>query len=306
MVHAVAKAHLVPESMPGLMAMALVAASIGKGMALDWRPGKAPTPANVYAILSAASGSGKTECVKQLAAPFLNFETAMQESWQKKIKPKLQGQLRFHEIQLKKLDRRLMKESTSAADSDRFRLEQIFHQACVDAHKTQLHEPKLSIADATVEKVETVLQHNDQTICSLSSDARKLVDNILGRYSSNKNIADDGIYLNAWSGDQVTVDRQGRESIRLTNPNMTLLWALQPDALEMLLGKDSLQQSGFLARCLLAHTNAEPQYIGGNTFTISDDVRSRWENLIHNLLVACRQPSTLSDDEPKTIDIELQ
>jgi hypothetical protein len=302
MVCAVAKAHQVPESMPGLMALALVPASIGKGMVLDWRPGKAKTPANFFALLTATSGSGKTECAKQLAAPFLNFETDMQESWSKNIKPKLQADLRFHEIQLKKLDRKLIKESTSAADSDLFRAEQVFHQSKVDELKGQLHEPKLSIADATVEKVATVLQQNDQTICSISSDARKLCDNLLGRYSANKKLADDSIYLCAYSGDQVTVDRQGREGVRLPNPNMTLLWALQPDALEMLLDEDSLQQGGFLARCLIAHTHAEPQHIGGDSTVISDDVRNRWETLIRTLLIAHRQPLTLPGIEPKTVD----
>ena len=47
-----------------------------------------------------------------------------------------------------------------------------------------------------VEKAATVMHCNDETIFSTSSDARKLVDNLLGRYSAKKKFADDGIYLN--------------------------------------------------------------------------------------------------------------
>jgi len=103
----------------------------------------------------------------------------------------------------------------------------------------------------------------------------------------------------------VKVDRQGRDSLRLGNPCMTLLWALQPDALQMLLDEDSLQQGGWLARCLIAHTHAEPQHIGGDTSAIPLDARARWERLIRRLLVTYRQPPTLPASATATMDEEF-
>lgn len=301
-VRAVANALRVPDSLPGLMALALVAASIGKGLVLDWRPGKSPTPANLFIVPTAESGSGKSECFKLLAGVLLAFERELQERWRKDVMPQLQADLRFHETQLKKLDRKLGKDSTSADEAERFRGEMKFNLAQVEELKGKLHEPQLSIQDATVEKAATVMYWNDETIFSVSSDARKLVDNLLGRYSANKKIADDAIYLNAFSGDDVKVDRQGREGIRLANPCLTLLWALQPDALDMLLDEASLQQGGFLARCLPAHTHAAPQHIGDDVGRITDDTRARWENLIRTLLIAYRQPPVLpgSESQPST------
>jgi len=305
MVRGVATTTRVPESLPGMMALALVAGCIGKGLVLDWRPGKPPTPANLFVVPTAESGSGKTEVFKLLAAEFLAFQRAMQERWRQEVQPKHEGDLRFTEGQLKKLDRKLAKDSTTAEESEHCRAQQQFHLAQKAALETQLHEPQLSIQDATVEKAATVLHHNDEVTFSVSSDARKLVDNLLGRYSANKKLADDGIYLAAYSGDDVQVDRQGRDSVRLANPCMSLLWALQPDALQMLLDEDSLQQGGWLARCLLAHTRAEPQHIGGETHGISDDTRTRWESLIHSLLVTYRQPPTLPAAESEETDIPL-
>jgi hypothetical protein len=293
MVKAVATSQLVPESLPGAMVLAQMGASIGKGLVLDWRPGKAPTPANLFVVVSAASGTGKSECSKILFQPFLDFERNMQELWRKEVMPKLQADLRYHEGQLKKLDRKLGKESISQEDVEHFRAEMVSHQKQVDELKFKLHEPQLSIQDATVEKVSTVMYHNDETVFSVSADARKLTDNLLGRYSANKKLADDGIYLSAFSGDYVKVDRQSREGITLENPIMSLLWALQPDAMELLLDEDSLQQGGFLARSLLVPTNAEPQYIGGLTPPIAGDVRASWDNLIHSMLKQYRQPATL-------------
>ena len=305
MVRAVAAAQRVPEALPALMALALVAGSCGKGAVLDWRPGKSPTPANLFVVVSALSGSGKSECAKLLAKVFHDFERAMQENWRKVVQPKLHADLRFHEVQLKKLDRKLAKDSTTADEADRYRGEMAFHQAKVQELEAQLHEPQLSAQDATVEKLATILFHNDEATFSMSPDARKLCDNLLGRYSASKKLADDGIYLSAFSGDDVKVDRQGRDSLRLGNPCMTLLWALQPDALQMLLDEDSLQQGGWLARCLIAHTHAEPQHIGGDTSAIPLDARARWERLIRRLLVTYRQPPTLPASATATMDEEF-
>jgi hypothetical protein len=295
MVRATADALRVPDALPGTMALALVAASIGKGLTLDWRPGKTPTPANLFVMPSAESGSGKSECYKLLATPFLAFERAMQEQWRKEVMPQHQADLRYAEGQLKKLDKALAR-ATDPQEIDRSRGQMQFHLARIEELKGLLHEPQLSIQDATVEKAATVMHWNDETIFSTSSDARKLVDNILGRYSTNK-LADDGIYLCAFSGDDVKVDRQGREGVRLENPCLTLLWALQPDALDLLLGEDSLQKGGFLARCLLAHTHAEPQPIDGAEGGVPDSTRARWEMLLRDLLVAYRQPVTLPASE---------
>ncbi len=294
-VRSVADTLRVPDALPGTMALALVAASIGKGLALDWRPGKAPTPANQFVILSAESGSGKSECYKLVAEPYLAFERAMQERWPLEVMPQLQADLRYHEGQCKKLDKSLAR-AFDPQEIDRCRGQMQFHLAKVEELKTQLHEPQLSIQDATVEKAAVVMHRNDETTFSTSSDARKLVDNILGRYSANK-LADDGIYLCAFSGDDVKVDRQGREGVRLANPCMTLLWALQPDVLDMLLGEVTLQQGGFLARCLLAHTHAEPQLIDGSERGVTDATRARWDTLIRDLLVTYRQPVTLPTKE---------
>ena len=127
---------------------------------------------------------------------------------------------------------------------------------------------------------------------------------LLGRYSSNKKIADDSIYLNAFSGDDVKVDRQTGDGVRLANPCLTLLWALQPDALDLLLGEVSLQQGGFLARCLMAHTHAEPQLMGGEQAGVSEGTRTGWETIC-DLLTAYRRPAWLPSVEVTNTEIEL-
>jgi hypothetical protein len=114
----------VPDSLPGLMALALTSACIGKGLLLAWRPGKASTPANLFVLLSAESGTGKSEGYKMIADPFLVFERAMQDQWRNEVMPQLQADLRYHEGQLKKLDRKLAKDSTTQVEAEHCRSEQ--------------------------------------------------------------------------------------------------------------------------------------------------------------------------------------
>jgi putative DNA primase/helicase len=298
---AVAAAQNVPDALPGMMVLAFVAASIGKGLFLDWRPGKSCTRANLYLISSSASGTGKSECFHIIAQPLLSFERATQERWRKEESPRLQASLRFHENQLKKLDRKIAKESTTEEEVKRSRYEQEIHLAKKADLEAKNHEPQLSMQDITVEKATVVMHRNDEALFSISSDARKLADNLLGRYAANKNFADDSIYLSFWTGDPVQMDRQNREGVRLFNPCLSLYWALQPDALDALLNEQSLHQGGFLARCLLAHTRAEAQYIGGDAIGVSEEIRICWEKLIHALLTAYRQPrllpSSVADSE---------
>jgi hypothetical protein len=85
----------------------------------------------------------------------------------------------------------------------------------------------------------------------------------------------------------------------LRRPCLSLLWLVQPDALGLILGEDSLHQSGFLPRCLLAHTHAEPQRIEGEPSPIPESVRHEWGAVIEALLTTYRcPPPSATDNDP--------
>jgi hypothetical protein len=136
----------------------------------------------------------------------------------------------------------------------------------------------------------TLMSGNHEVLFSASADARKLIDNLLGRYSgsatknSKTRIADDSFYLQSYSGDRIRVDRQTRNPVLLEKPCLGLLWLIQPDVVERMLGEQSLQEGGFLARILICHSLAEPKRIGEETVSIPSGIRANWETLITNLL----------------------
>lgn len=299
-VHAVARSERVPDALPGVIALGILSASIGAGLEVQSSPHRT-TRGNTYVLASALSGSGKSECWRLVAEPLLARQEQLSEHWRTTTGPKIQAEIRTLECQLKKLDRSIGK-TNDPAELDRLKGEMEYKLARQTELKGLCAAPLLVAQDCTTERLAVLLQINNEVIFSTSPDARKLCDNLLGRYSANK-MTDESLYLCGYSGDHVRVDRQGRDPVELRRPCLSLLWLVQPDALDLLLNEASLSQSGFLPRCLITHTRAEPQRIEGDTQPLSEAVRSRWAALITELLDTYRLPAdaanpTCNADEP--------
>ena len=57
----VARVTKTPEAMAGALALGIVSASIGKGLSISGHAGRI-TPSNIYVLLGAKSGPGKSKC----------------------------------------------------------------------------------------------------------------------------------------------------------------------------------------------------------------------------------------------------
>jgi hypothetical protein len=93
------------------------------------------------------------------------------------------------------------------------------------------------------------------------------------------------------------VDRQGRKSVILEQPCLTVVWLLQPDKIATLLGEQSLTDGGLIPRFLTCHTGAEPRPITDDVCGIPPRTTEAWEHLIRNLLKSFRfatQPATVN------------
>lgn len=287
MVRAVARQLRVPESLVAIVALGILSASIGSGLVVQ-SDAQRTTMANVFLIASATSGSGKSEVFRVVAEPFLRYQEQIQQTFRATSLPRLQAELRVIETQLKRLDRETAK-ANDPEQLDRLRGELEFKLALREAITQQLQPSLLLAQDTTVERLAVLLQQNGEQMFSSSADARKLIDNLLGRYSANK-MTDESLYLCGFSGDHVRVDRQNREPVVLQRPCLALLWLVQPDALELLFGEESLTQGGFLPRCLMGHTRAEPQKIEGDSVPLPEAIRKKWNSLIEELVKAYRRP----------------
>lgn len=282
-VAAVASAHRVPAALPAICALAATSAAIGPGLELVSGPDQLRTPANLFILGSADSGSGKSRVFKAAIDPILDYEAVKLEAWRK---PGGDGPRRDAcEIMLNREIEELKKRVKIDLSPDQ--KEQLL--GAIAYAKAQLDDlkriapPRLIVQDATIESLGVRLYQCGETLFSACADARKLADNILGRNNPGK-MADDSIYLQAFSGDSVIVDRQSRENLILRAPCLALLWLVQGDIVEKLLAEAALQTGGFLARLLMCHTNAVPEEWSLETSPLTDGLRQRWAGLLGDLL----------------------
>jgi Protein of unknown function (DUF3987) len=135
-----------------------------------------------------------------------------------------------------------------------------------------------------------LLYNNNEQIFSISADAGKALQNLEGRYSKDRN-PDDNLYVKGRSGDHHTINRVGRPSIRLNEPCIALFWLTQPAKVTRMLSNEDLSTGGFLPRCLIFDTRAEPTEIPEIDTPIPHAVRETYGELLKSFLDAYRDSS---------------
>lgn len=277
---AVSRTERVPLALPAVCALGVVAAAIGAGLEAASGPNRV-TRANLYLLASAESGSGKSETFRLIAAPLVDHQTRLLETWKSKTSPQLQSEIRVLDKEIAALERKAAK-SGDPMERERLRGELEYKLASKDDFARRATMPCIIAQDVTTERLAVLLRDNREVVFSASADARKLVDNLLGRYNPGKT-TDESLYLSAYSGDFVRVDRQGRDAVILNKPCLALCWFIQPDLLTTMLDEQSLSASGFLPRLLVCHTNAAPRRIQGEAQSLSESVLGKWTQLIDDL-----------------------
>jgi hypothetical protein len=281
-VAAVSQTERVPLALPAVCALAAMSAALGMGLEVASGPNRV-TRANLFLLASAESGSGKSQTFRLIAAPLVDHQTSLLETWKQETSPQLQAEIRVLEREILALEKKAAK-TTEPTEHDRMVGELKFKLARKDELTLRAAMPCTIAQDVTTERLAVLLRDNREVVFSASADARKLVDNLLGRYNPGKT-TDESLYLSAYSGDFVRVDRQGRDTVVLNNPCLALCWFVQPDLLATMLDEESLSASGFLPRLLICHTKAAPRRIEGEAQILSATVLNQWKQLNDDLLV---------------------
>jgi hypothetical protein len=278
------------------------------------------TPGNLFQIAVAKSGDGKSSVMTKAFKPIEEHQQAVLKHWKEKIEPRAKARkdLIQHEISQLKSERKARKgksvetEGCEAADIDSPRPEEGGQEAvCIFAPETSvsdkqaadeddekcleaLHrrlreverdliEPRMIVDDCTPEKMASLLA-NSSYLVSASAEARKAIDVLMGRYSSKNNDdpADD-VFVKAFSGDPIRVDRQGSGSLEIEHPCLSVFWMVQPGKVDKVLSADSLKDSGFLQRCLFGYSEG----VTGNALDaqpIGQEVRVAYHEAIKTIL----------------------
>lgn len=225
-----------PVDMAGCSVLSVIATSVQGKYRIRGKPDWVE-PLNIYLTVIAPPSERKSAIQHATVRPVSDFENRENIVNAAAIESS-RMQRRVLERRLKSKEEQLAKGTIQQEEVDTLIKELTEHQ---------VQKPlRLFADDITPEKLASVLSENDGRMALLSSEAG-IFDTLAGAYSKSVNI---DVMLKSYSGDQIRVDRIGRESENIMNPTLTVLLMAQPSVISRVLSNETFRGRGLTARFL--------------------------------------------------------
>lgn len=229
-------------------------------------------PLNLYTVIVAEPGERKSAVMQLMTKDLLTYQKEENKGRQEKIicyqvdKELLEGEIKQ------------LKEKTKNKPEN---LRELLVEKTQKLQNLEEVRPlKIVCDDITSEALVPLLDNNEGKMSIISAEGG-IFDIIAGRYNNKVNF---DVYLKGHSGDEISVDRKGSESVGISNPAVTFVLAIQPDVLQDIMGNQVMCGRGLLARFLYSiptSTIGKRKYFGN---PIPDKVANDFKSLIHMLL----------------------
>ena len=230
----IARTRLLPPDLPGSMALAAASAALGKGIELNCPPHR--TRPNIFLLATARSGTGKSDCARDIFAPlYLAEDQASAAHRQTRLRRSRSKASRKEISTIKK---------HSEANIERM-------ADLTEKHEAALKEsqpPMLIIEDALEAAMKQAFANNREQLALLSAEGGQVVANLLGRYGDVKGQTADTVALKAYSGDPDAQSRMGTGETRLKSPCLTIGLILTPDKCRELFRNQRFTEGGLMPR----------------------------------------------------------
>ena len=155
--------------------------------------------------------------------------------------------------------------------------------------------------DSTQEALADAYNSHDGSLLSYSTDAGKVISNLLGRYTAStagNTLREDTAFLKGYSVEGFSVERVNRSSV-VSEPCLSLLWMIQPGKTETLYGDGALCDGGFLPRlmpCLTEEGLPQRTFQDGIDFGVS----AAWHKFLTAFL-SLRSQGGLPEDSGRIV-----
>ena len=239
-IRAVAEDIQVPVDLPATIALAALAATTGRRIEVglnNWAENL-----NLYLVVASPPGQGKSPVFRAM----VKFLEEIQADLAIDMGP---------DIAKAELTKRIAEKQARKAEEKGDAVEAwSFHQQAMSVEVP--HAPRLIADDATPEALTKLLAENNGRLAIMSSEGG-VFDLMTGKYSDRANLE---VYLKAFSGDTIQVDRIGREAELVRNPALTIGLTVQPLVIQRLANKPELAGRGLTARFMYAMPESNVGY----------------------------------------------
>ena len=269
-VSAISESVQTPVDMAGCASLSVIATSMQgkyriKGKA-DWIE-----PLNIYITEIAPPSERKSAIQHAMVRPVSDYEN----EYNKVNAPAVEtsrSHRRILEKKQKTIEDQFAKGKAEKEEVDRIAMEITSYE--------ERKPLRLFADDITPEKLASVLAENDGRMALLSSEAG-IFDTLAGAYSKSVNI---DVILKSYSGDQIRVDRIGRESENILNPTLTVLLMAQPGVISKVLGNETFRGRGLTARFLYSMPASSVGVRRYRSDPVPEMVYKAYEQRIFNML----------------------
>jgi replicative DNA helicase len=270
-VHSVAASVSTPVDLPAVLALgALSTACLGRveiQLKADY-----VEEANLYIAVALPPSAGKSPVFKRMMAPIYNAERDMRSAMEADI---VRATARRDALEKQ---RRNAENKGSVDEAMRMALEVMEATAAIPKM------PQLVSDDATPEAFAELLASNGGRMAIMSTEGGPF-EMMAGRYSEgNKSRLE--VYLGAWSGDSVRVNRIRRdEPLIIPKALATLVLTVQPTVLENL--AEDMRGKGLTARIMYSLPTSQRRIV--DSPAEPEDVRRVYEHRLGGLITRMRQ-----------------
>ncbi len=288
---AIAASLQVPVDMPAAALLAVAALSVQGVFKIHPMQGWYE-PLNLYVVIIAPPSEKKSPVLAEATRYIHSFEAEENERRAPEIRA-YQVKSRILAKQVAALTDRAGK--PAKAKSDAVKAEALYDENAILEKQRELDELeevrplRLLADDVTPEALTSLLAANGGRMGVMSAEGG-LFGIMAGLYSGDK--ANIDMFLKAYTGDVIRVDRKGRASEYIPHPALSMLFMIQPQVLHEIMQNNEFKGRGLLARFLYC----APQSLVGHrvyrTPDIPDGARDAWNARLNTLL-------TLQADAPE-------
>lgn len=246
-------------------------------------------PMNLYLVIVAAPGERKSAVMRDITSVISRYEQDFNQQHEQELRDNFIARKNL-EKKIKRLEHRLEKK-------DDFEMEAELRDAEAQlAELPVLKSMRYYADDCTPEALTSLLADYDGIFSVLSTEGG-IFDILSGRYSKKPNL---DTWLKGHCGDNIVVDRKGRESEHINHPTLSAVLTVQPSVLGDIMSNATMEGRGLLDRFLYC---SPPSRVGHRVFEsppVPPELRERYERLIFSLMALPRTEEpirlTLSPD----------
>jgi replicative DNA helicase len=288
-VEALATATQTPPDLGGMLALSALATAAGGRVEVEPRSGWRE-PLNLFTAVALPPGNRKSGVFAEITKPLHDYERSAVEQ----LAPVIAEAQLAKKVAVERAEKAQAAAGKAPADQAREALVEA-RELAQEADTLQVPLPPRMLADDVTPEALVSLLAAYERMAILSPEGG-VFQMMAGRYSQAGIGPPLDAYLKGHSGDQIRVDRKGRDPEFAQHPALTLGLAVQPDVLHSIADQPAFRGRGLLARFLYAvpESTVGRRQVGAPA--VPEHVRSHYHGEMRALcasLADLAEPATL-------------